>query len=282
MIFNAVASRVQQALYAVASLFVAYPTPAAMDYISPLTDLQMQVGQWATLALIPGQSRDVAKHTVVISATHYKSPTGKEHEKLLIVLKTPRVGASASKITYVITDRGPHTDKDTLQRENPSLSASPAASSSNFFPSSPNVRANDRIFIPGNRAPSLDRYKKDILTEYVPLCTVTLLTPMSLAQLAILLKTINNHSIHYDLWAYQCYWYAYTAWEILRTQFGGSVTETEMQSRRGKYMGMNIRREDSVAAITEEYRSAWQAFCEEEMRTKQKDEDAISQVNIVT
>lgn len=42
-------------------------------------------------------------------------------------------------------------------------------------------------------------------------------------------------------------------------------------------MGINIRREDSIAAITEEYQSAWQAFCEEEMRTKQNGEDVINQ-----
>jgi hypothetical protein len=281
MVFQAVAFRFQQALYAVASLFIVYPTPATMDYISPLADLQMQVGQWATLALLPGQSRDVARETVVISATHYKSQMGKEDEKLLVVLKTPRVGASAGKMTYVVTDRGPHRDESTLQRENSSPSSSPVVSAHNVSPPSQNVRANDRIFIPGTHAPTLDRYKKDMHPEYAPLWTVTLSTPMALAQLAILLKTVNDHSIHYDLRKHQCYWYAYTVWEILHTQFGGDVAETEVESRRERYIDINVRREDSVAAITEEYRSAWQVFCEEDMGTNRIDEEAIRQVNFV-
>jgi hypothetical protein len=149
MVFNAVASHVRKALYAIATLFIVHPTPAEMDYIVPLADLQMHVSQWATLALIPGQSRDITKNTIVTSATHYKSRTGKAHKILLIVLKTPRVGASPGKITYIVTDRGSHTNnRDNNGCENSSLSPSPA-SSSNISTLSPDVRANNRIFVPG-------------------------------------------------------------------------------------------------------------------------------------
>ena len=44
---------------------------------------------------------------------------------------------------------------------------------------------------------------------------------MSLAQLTILLKAVYQHSVHYNLLAYQCYWHAYTVWEVLRGEFGG-------------------------------------------------------------
>jgi hypothetical protein len=102
---------------------------------------------------------------------------------------------------------------------------------------------------------------------------------MSLAQLTVLLKAVYQHSVHYNLLTYQCYWHTYTVWEILRTEFGGVVTQNELQGRRGKYMGVNIRREDSVEAITDAYKSAWGAFCEEETRTQQKAEDVIRLVS---
>jgi hypothetical protein len=114
--------------------------------------------------------------------------------------------------------------------------------------------------------------------QYDALCTITLNTPMSLAQLAVLLKAVYQHSVHYKLLTYQCYWHAYTVWEIMRKEFGGDVSRNKLQNKRGKYMGVNIRREDSVEVITDAYKSAWVAFCEEETRARQQAEHAISQV----
>jgi hypothetical protein len=85
---------------------------------------------------------------------------------------------------------------------------------------------------------------------------MTLIKPMSLAQLAVLLQTFNKHSAHYNPLTYQCYWYAYTIWEVLRIEFGGIVTENKLQDRRGKYKRVNVRREDSVEAIIEMYTSS--------------------------
>jgi hypothetical protein len=101
---------------------------------------------------------------------------------------------------------------------------------------------------------------------------------MSLAQLTVLLKAVSEHSVHYDLLKYQCYWYAYTIWEVVRTHFRGAVTENGMQNRRGKYKGVKIRREDSVAAATETYSLAWQMLCGEETRKQQQEEANIRQV----
>jgi len=239
-----------------------------------------RVDKWATLALIPGPSRDIAKHTFVIGATQYKSRTKKEHEKLLVILQTPRVGSTPSAITYVVTERGPDPDDmSAKRRQNSSMLPSPMGSSSNLPLSLTDVRANDLIFVPGTRRyQPLDSYKKQLKEKHDILCTVTLTTPMSLAQLAVLLKAVNQHSVDYDLWTYQCYWYAYTIWEVLRTQYGGTVTENKLQDRRGKYMGVKIRREDSVEAINEKYGKAWQTFCDEETRARQRAEEAARQL----
>ncbi|KIM76755.1 hypothetical protein PILCRDRAFT_825972 [Piloderma croceum F 1598] len=274
MVFNAVSSRVRWAFSAVAVLFISHPTPSEMDFILPVSDLNLQVDPWATLALSPGARCDVAKDTIVKSATHYKSRTNERHEKLLIVLQTPHAGT----ITYMVTDRGPDPDEmDARRNEHPSMSPS-AGPSADLSLSSGDVWANDRIFIPGTRRfQSLERYKKHLGEQHDALCTITLNTPMSLAQLAVLLKAVYQHSVHYKLLTYQCYWHAYTVWEIMRQEFGGDVSQNKLQNKRGKYMGVNIRREDSVEAITDAYKNAWVAFGEEETRARQQAEYVISQ-----
>jgi hypothetical protein len=279
MVFNAVSSRVRWAFSAVAVLFISQPTPSEMDFILPVSDLHLQVDLWATLALSPGARREVAKATIVKSATHYKSRTNKKHEKLLIVLQTPHAGT----ITYMVTDRGPDPDEMEARRKEPSsMSLSPIGSSPNLSLSSGDVWANDRIFIPGTRRfQSLDRYKKHLGEKYDLLCTVTLNAPMSLAQLAVLLQAVYQHSVHYQLLTYQCYWHAYTVWEILRKEFRGEVSQNKLEDKRGKYMGVNIRREDSVEAITNAYKSAWMAFCDEETRSRQQVEEVIRQVGVL-
>jgi hypothetical protein len=45
------------------------------------------------------------------------------------------------------------------------------------------------------------------------------------------------------------------------------MSQIKLEDKRGKYMGVNIRREDSVEAITNAYKSAWMAFCDEETRS---------------
>jgi hypothetical protein len=257
-----------------------HPFDTEMDYILPLTDLRLQVDQWALLALVPGQSRNFAKYTAVRSITQYKSKTDEEHETLLIILDTPSVGASPGKTTYMVTDRGPNqSDMATRSGKNPPLSPSSACPPATFSPSSPEVRANDRIFVPGwEKYQPVDIYERKLKEEYNALCTVTPTRPMSLAQLAILLKAVSKHSVHYDLLKYQCYWYAYTVWEVVRTYFSGAVTDDGLQRRRGKYKGVKIRREDSVEAATEMYGRAWTMLCEEEARTQQQEEAKILQV----
>jgi hypothetical protein len=249
--------------------------------ILPVDDSLLQVGQWATLALIPGQRRDTAKNMFVVSITHYKCHTEEQHEKLLLILKTPRDGASPSKMTYVVTDRGPNThDVDSQRCQASSMLLSSASPSLRVIsPLSPDVRANDQIFIPGTGAPSLKRYKRQLSQRYNALCTMTLTTAMSLAQLAVLLQAVNLHSVYYNPLKYQCYWYAYTIWEVLCMEFGGIVAENRLQDKQGKYMGFNIACEDSVEAITGIYTCAWQKLCEEEIQIRKNEEELVRQVN---
>jgi len=116
---------------------------------------------------------------------------------------------------------------------------------------------------------TFERYKKHLGEQYDSLCTVTPNAPMSLAQLAVLLQAVYQHSVYYQLLTYQCYWHAYTVWVILPKEFRGEVSLNKLQDKRGKYTGVNIRREDSVEGITSAYKSIWVAFRSEENRTRQ-------------
>lgn len=271
MIFNNAALRVRWAISAVAAHFFGPPPPPEMNYILPATNSRTDVESWATVALTPGPKVDVAKASFVTSAIHYKSRTGKRHEKLIIVVHTPH-GASGTT-TYLVTERGPDPDLDTSDI---SSDLSP-----DVMLTSKEVWADDRIFVPGTAGShSLDDYKNHLKKkQYDALCTVTLSQPMSIAQLAVLLRAVYHHSVHYDLRTYQCYWHSYTVWEILRREYGGQVSHNELQDRRGKYMGVRIRREDSVGAITEAYKRVWRAFCDEENMKRQQLEDLIRQVS---
>jgi hypothetical protein len=195
-------------------------------------------------------------YTLVIGTTHYKCHTEEQHEKLLIVLQTPHHGASPSKIIYVVTDRGPDPyDVHTKKHQSSSILSSPSLSVI-VSPPSPEIHANDRIFIPRTGAPSLEHYQRQLSKKCNALCTMTLIKPMSLAQLAVLLQMFNKHSAHYNPLMYQCYWYVYTVWEVLCIEFAGIVMENKLQNRWGKYKRVNVRCEDSVEAITEMYTSS--------------------------
>jgi hypothetical protein len=270
-IFNNAALRVRWAIFALAAHFTDPVPPPEMNFILPAIESRTDVESWATVALTPGPNVDVAKASFVASAIHYKSRSNKLHEKLLIVVHTPH--GPAGTTTYLVTDRGPGRDEETRNVS--------ADSSANLLLTSKDVWANDRIRVPGTTdSHSLESYKKFLKkNQYDALCTVTLSLPMSVAQLAVLLRAVYRHSVQYNLRKYQCYWYAYTVWEILRREYGGQVSQNKFEDRRGKYMGVKIMREDSVEAITEAYKKEWKAFCDEENRTRQQWEDLIRQVS---
>jgi hypothetical protein len=61
-------------------------------------------------------------------------------------------------------------------------------------------------------------------------------------------------------------------------RFGGMVTENKLQDKRGKYMDVKMRQEDSVEAVNEAFGKAWQGICKEEIMAKQEVEEAARQM----
>ncbi|KAG1727745.1 hypothetical protein EDD22DRAFT_789252, partial [Suillus occidentalis] len=44
----------------------------------------------------------------------------------------------------------------------------------------------------------------------------------SVMQVSVLLYVLSKYSLTYQLWQYQCYWYAHTIWEALKRLFMGA------------------------------------------------------------
>lgn len=266
MFFKSLASGVRSAFSALAVLFMANPEPPDIEYLFPRgrRDSSLSVRYWAQLAFFPGVSRETANNTFVKSATHYKSRRGKEHERLLIELRVPSPGTQDIFTAFIITERGPDPD-DKRRSSELSLASSLNQSSPSISQPDDSIHANDIVVVCGTRKHQSPAHIKDRLREnYDALCTVTPTKPMSLAELAILMTVVNNHAISYHLLKYQCYWYTYTVWEVIRTHFGGEVTGNTEENRRGKYMGVPITRGDSVAAITETFETEWKTLCDKE------------------
>jgi hypothetical protein len=84
---------------------------------------------------------------------------------------------------------------------------------------------------------------------------------------------LRKHSPTYHLWQYQCYWYAHTVWEALKTLFP-DCRETTQSEGRSRFWGQPIKKADSVEDVCDQYRAEW--ACIEnvaEGRRKVKDEE---------
>jgi hypothetical protein len=60
----------------------------------------------------------------------------------------------------------------------------------------------------------------------------------------------------YNLYQYQCYWYAHTVCEALKRLFP-DCHETTENGGRSRYLGVKIDKADSVEAVCEEYHIQW-------------------------
>jgi hypothetical protein len=249
---------------------MAHPKPPEIDYLFPARrDLKISVNMWTTLALVDSVRREIATGTVVKRVTHYKSRSGKAHEKLLVELDVHYPESQDIFPTYIITERGPDSDSGSSEL---SLASSSNHSLSSRSQEERRVQADDRVVV-YERCPSLASVQRRLRGDYIILCTVTPTKSMTLAQLAILLKVVSNHSVEYDL-KYQCYWYAYTVWEVIRTHFDGTVTNDELEHKRGKYLGKVVRKEDSVGEVTTAFDSEWRTYCDQENKEREDAREA--------
>lgn len=84
----------------------------------------------------------------------------------------------------------------------------------------------------------------------------------SIANLSVLLSVISQHAPNYDPKDHNCYWYAHTISEVLRTEFNGQDTTAKPGDKadRAKYSSIHIPLKDSLLTVHSEYQAAWLAW----------------------
>ncbi|KAG1762988.1 hypothetical protein EV702DRAFT_1052015 [Suillus placidus] len=98
----------------------------------------------------------------------------------------------------------------------------------------------------------------------------------SAIQVSVLLTALSKHSPTYNLYQYQCYWYAHTVWEALKRLFLDCY-ETTQDEGRSRYLGVKIEKADSVEAMCEEYHTQWARVQNAAVKKRKAKEDEVRQ-----
>ena len=168
-----------------------------------------------------------------------------------------------------MTDRGPgHNTPPDSSATSPKPSTPSSANGSKII-SLKGVSADDRVWVAlGGGRFCLDALTRREFGDHDPVCTLSWTNAdmpphMNAAQLAVLLRVVNQHSKVYKLGSNSCYWYAYTVAEVIRRHFGAVQTECARFSDRGKYRGVKPNLEDAVEDVFALYKDAWTAVVQE-------------------
>jgi len=91
---------------------------------------------------------------------------------------------------------------------------------------------------------------------------------LPLLNLAILLNVVRKHAQYYDVWKYQCYWYANTVYQSVQDLFKSRKDHVEpaFSKHRGKVLLGLPQRKDSVGAIIGEYNAAMEDIRKEKIK----------------
>lgn len=201
----------------------------------------------------------------VDSITQMKLNKHQGHEKSVIKLKVvPRVHSNrpfntsspTAFYTYITTERCADFDNydggSCLSFFSDDKECDTCALVSGDF------NAVDRVTIPARSSRlTFEEYIQKRQQNYAILCRITLNSPMSLSQLAVLLTTIRKISTKYDPLRWNCYWYNYTLGEVIVRDFSGLVSSDTHVAKRGKFMNKNCILVDSVDEVRQNFRRAW-------------------------
>ncbi|KIK36944.1 hypothetical protein CY34DRAFT_16036 [Suillus luteus UH-Slu-Lm8-n1] len=143
-------------------------------------------------------------------------------------------------------------------------------------PSVSQVPAHDTISTTFNNPSAIESYLTQRYRSYRYHCYLDFPASArpSAMQVSVLLCGLSKHSPTYQLWQYQCYWYAHTVWEALKRLFDG-CQETTLIDGRSQFWGQDVPRAESVEEVCKQYRVEWALFenvVEERRRRKEEGE----------
>jgi len=230
-----------------------YPTDAPSVFTFSGNN-ENAVAQWHSLLLCDELSSQCQLERLVFC----KCTNGKEHEFLLLHFRHP---IQQDAVAILVLDRVPSTDptENNNNNNNGSGSSRPVMQSSHIAsPSVSSIPARDSIFTTRNDGSAIESYLSRTYDQYKRLCHVDFAAsarPLAI-QVSVLLCVISAHSSMYNLYQYQCYWYAHTVCEALKRLFP-DCHETTENGGRSRYLGVKIDKADSVEAVCEEYHIQW-------------------------
>lgn len=200
--------------------------------------------------------------STVVRATLLKEKSNVNHE---LVIMEVLVCKASKTYTYIEADRKGEEDPGPKPRQRPSLNSSPSSSSTSFpSRSGEPPLAKDEIRIPrrGNRDYNIriQQLKEKEETHDV-LATITLHHKMTVTRLFIMLKILHDSSPYYDIFKYQCYWFAKTLMIMIGDEFDGFLSDDENSKQAGKFRSLQITTEmecmAAASGILKQCRTAW-------------------------
>ena len=239
-------SRIESALSLAPLRIMAQPHPLDLPYIFPDRDHTHSPDLWLLgLKSMDGRAEKGYIHKI----SYFKDRKPSFHEFILVEIMHPCSVQSSLAITERTPKESDHyTSKQALS---PSISG--------------RVPAHDTVRLPAGPHIS-KRSSPNKLAEltFEP-------DKLPLLKLAILLTVVSQYAPNYDVWDYQCYWYADTIYQSIKTLFepANEHIEPALSKHRRKYLlGLPLPK-GSVGPILEEYNMAMEKY-ETEKTTKEK------------
>ncbi|KAG2095094.1 uncharacterized protein F5147DRAFT_718740 [Suillus discolor] len=261
-------SSIRGFLAAVFRPFMSSPSDAPGVFTSG--DSKNDVGQWQMLLL----GNELSSQCQLERVVYCKCTGSKEHEFLLLHFRHP---TQQYAVAILVLDRTLCTDST----ENNNGSSRRMQSSYVVSPSVSPTPARDSIFTTPNNGSAIESYLSKTYGPFKKLCYLDFPASArpSAIQVSVLLSALSKHSPSYDLYQYQCYWYAHTVWEALKRLFPDCYETTESEGR-SCYLGIKIEKADSVEVVCEQYHTQWARIenaAEERRRAK---EDEVRQLRM--
>ncbi|KAG1781753.1 hypothetical protein EV702DRAFT_1073179 [Suillus placidus] len=263
-------------LAAILHPFMTSPTDA--PGVFTLGESYNNVGDWHTLLL----NNELSSQCELERMVCCKCTTSVEHEFLLLHFRHP---TQHHAVAILVLDRTTRPDSTENNNGNGSSRSVAIGRSTVVSPSVSATPAHDSIFTTPNNGSAIDSYLTKRYGQHKYLCNLNFSASArpSAMQVSVLLCVLRKHSPTYHLWQYQCYWYAYTVLEALKTLFPG-CRETTVNEGRSQFCGQEIRKAESVEAVCELYRAEWARFenaAEERRRAKEEEEHRLRMEGLV-
>ncbi|KAF8557870.1 hypothetical protein OG21DRAFT_134867 [Imleria badia] len=224
--------------------FMSQPHPAYIPGLFTGSEYRVETRAWHDIL------RENASSCKLMRLEFCKTRGEKLHEFLILYFSHP---------THTVARAVVVVDRAVKDRSQSSVLVSPCA------PYQKAVEALDRVHVLG-QGDKLDAYLSKTYEQYDKLCILTYTLPdseptpqpPSAIHLSTLLLVVTNHQPNYNLYEYNCYWYANTIFEACKSLFPGYQEDCNKHGDRGRCrLNVPMCAMHSLPDICREYHVEW-------------------------